>query len=247
MRENLRENSPESLPEGSALLGAPFFARTIATRHEGVTLLLLDVAPTTTRPADILACLSIEEQARAARYRSLEDRLRSGLTRAALRRVLGAATGRAPEALVFTTEFRGKPRLVDPNGPHFNVSHSGSLALIGVSHLRPIGVDIEWMRDLSDALGMAEAFFSPREYRSLAGLHPNELTTAFYKIWTGKEAVVKAFGTGVGEGLRNFTVAPSGPRLILVPETRPSVARLADTVLESVAVPELYTAAFALA
>jgi 4'-phosphopantetheinyl transferase len=233
--------------ESSAILGAPFFARGLRTSHDGVTLLLLDVAPTTPRPPGIFASLSIEEQARAARYRSVEDRLRFGLARAALRHVLGEATGRAPEALVFETGPWGKPRLSGTDAPHFNVSHSGSLALIGLSRLRPIGVDIEWIRDISDALGLAEAFFSPREYRALVALRPNELETAFYRIWTGKEAVLKALGTGVGEGLRDFSVAPIGARFALVAETSTFARRLDATTLESIEVPNNYTAALALA
>jgi len=238
--------------ESSASPAAAFSWRDLALRREGarddgVTLRLLDVAPATPHAPELLASLSVEEQARAARFRSVEDRLRFALTRAALRHFLGEATGSAPEALVFATGPRGKPSLADTNGPYFNVSHSGSLALIGISRLRPIGVDIEWTREISDRLGIAEAYFSPRESRALARLPPDEQNSAFFAIWTGKEAVLKALGTGLGESSRDFSVTPTGGGFSLVPETQSFAPRLAGVALERLEVPENYTAAFALA
>jgi len=233
--------------ESSTLLGEPYFLRDLATRHDGVTLLLLDVAPATSRPPGILDSLSVEEQARTARFRSVEDRLRFGLTRGALRHVLGAATGKAPESLVFTAGPWGKPCLANANAPHFNVSHSGSLALIGISRRRPIGVDIEATREIHDMLDLARACFSPREYRSLVQLPPRELESAFYAIWTGKEAVMKALGTGIGESLRDFSVALTDQRYSVVPETDGVARHLTGVALERIEVPETYAAAFALA
>jgi 4'-phosphopantetheinyl transferase len=231
----------------STLLGEPYLLRGLATRHDGVTLLLLDVAPAAACPAEILDKLSVEEQARAARFRSVEDRSRFGVTRAALRHVLGAVTGQAPESLVFTAGPRGKPRLADADEPHFNVSHSGSLALIGISGRRPIGVDIEAAREINDMLDVAQACFSPREYRALVQLDPKQLDSTFYAIWTGKEAVMKALGTGIGESLRDFSVVPTDCRYSVIAETPDLVPRLADVLLERIAVPATYTAAFALA
>ncbi len=233
--------------EPSPLPGAPFFLRELGTRHDGVTLLLLDVAPATPRLRGVLDTLSIEERERAARFASAEDRLRFALTRAALRHSLGAATGRAPESLVFGAGPFGKPCLADADGLFFNVSHSGSLALIGLSRRRPIGVDIERMRDLPDLLDLAEACFSARDYRALAGLPPRARESAFYAIWTGKEAILKALGTGIADGLRDFSVCPIGRGFTIVPETDSFARRLAGAALERVEVPATYAAAFALA
>jgi 4'-phosphopantetheinyl transferase len=191
--------------ELSALLGSTF--RALETHHDGVTLVCLDVAPETPRPAGVLASLSADETARAARFVSVADRSRFALTRAALRQLLAAATGVPPEALVLATGQSGKPCLAATDAPHFNVSHSGSLALIGLSRLRPIGVDIEVRRDLSDLMGLAEACFSPREYRALSDLPYKARESAFYATWTGKEAVLKALGTGIAGTLRDFSVA----------------------------------------
>jgi 4'-phosphopantetheinyl transferase len=240
------------MAESSASPAAAFSWRDLALRREGacvdgVTLRLVDVAPESPRLPGLLASLSVEEQARAARFRSEADRLRFALTRTALRHFLGEATGSAPEALVFATGPRGKPSLADRNGPYFNVSHSGSLALIGISRLRPIGVDIEWARDIPDMLGISEACFSARESRTLVGLPPGERKRAFYAIWTGKEALLKALGTGIDASLRDFSVTPTSMGYSVVPETPSFGLRLDGLSLERLEVPENYAAAFALA
>lgn len=234
------------MPESPTSPGAPFSWRELSTRHDGVTLRLLDVAAEAPGASEVLAALSVEEQARAARFRSEADRLRFALTRAALRSLLGAATGRAPEALVLTMGPHGKPCLANADGPFFNVSHSGSLALIGISRQRPIGVDIEWTRDITDMHGIAEAYFSAREHRALVALAPGEQKRAFFAIWTGKEALLKALGTGIGEGLQEFSVAPKAEAYSVLPETQSFARRLAGASLERLEVPENYAAAFAL-
>lgn len=221
--------------------------RRLATSREGVTLGLLDVAPATPRPERLLDVLSLEERARADRFRSLEDRLRFGLTRAALRLILAEATGEAPEDLLFETGPYGKPRLAGRGGPFFNVSHSGDYALVGLAQVRPIGVDIECARASLDVLDLAGSFFSPREYRLLAGLDATVRESAFYTIWTGKEAVLKALGIGIAEHLRDFSVLPNDPRLDITADAAGLAPRLVGMVVEPIEVPSGYAAALALA
>jgi 4'-phosphopantetheinyl transferase len=232
--------------ETSSRLGVLFSASELPTPHRDVTVHLVDVAPGKPHQAEILATLSADERARAARFHSLEDRLRFGLTRAALRLLLARGTGSAPAAVAFTTAAGGKPAL-SGNGPHFNVSHSGSYALVGISRQRPIGVDIEKARELDDLLAIAEACFSPGEYRRLAALPPGERTRSFFAIWTGKEAVSKALGSGIDASLRDFSVRATRSAYAIAPETGASALRLAGIVLERLEVPEDYAAALALA
>lgn len=72
--------------------------------------------------------LSRAEWQRAQRLRHHADVVRAVATRAALRRLLSAHTGIAPEKLVFTQNAYGKPALENADGPAFNVSHSGHVA-----------------------------------------------------------------------------------------------------------------------
>jgi 4'-phosphopantetheinyl transferase len=55
---------------------------------------------------------------------------------------------------------------------------------------------------------VAERFLAAPERDALAGLEGDELTRAFFELWTAKEALVKALGTGLSRALDSFTVLP---------------------------------------
>src|SRR5690554_313769 len=73
--------------------------------------------------------LSQAEWQRACRLHHHADVVRAVATRAALRRLLSAQTGIAPEKLVFSENAYGKPLLKSAHGLAFNVSHAGGYAL----------------------------------------------------------------------------------------------------------------------
>ena len=83
------------------------------------------------------ALLSEEEGVRALRFLRHGDKVRFVVTRAALRRLLGARLRRRPQTLRFVTNSYGKPRLEAACSSNpaifFNVSHAGSFALIALS------------------------------------------------------------------------------------------------------------------
>lgn len=111
-----------------------------------------------------------------------------------------------PEAhqIVFERGSHGKPFLKN-HTLEFNFSHSGDYFLMAVSH-RPVGIDIEHMRDNKDFMAIAKRFFANQEYQMLITLPPTEQKAAFYRCWTLKEAYIKATGLGLSLGLANFEV-----------------------------------------
>lgn len=158
----------------------------------------------------LYATLDAEERARAARYhfRQLRDRFVVG--RGALRAILGACLGIAPEAVRFRYGPHGKPALsqgTDRDGLCFNVSHSGALALIAVTRDRQLGVDLEQLRPELAEPAVAAHFFSPREVAALAQTPATEYPAAFFRCWTRKEALVKATGLGLSLPLDSFDVS----------------------------------------
>ena len=103
-------------------------------------------------------------------------------------------------------EESGKPFFPGFRALHFNLSHSGPLALCGVG-AAPLGVDLEVLRPRRE--GLARYALSEAEYdffRQQGGDWG-----AFYTLWTLKEARVKC----TGQGLRQL------PRAIAVPLLRP--------------------------
>ena len=155
---------------------------------------------------DTLArCLTDEEQARVRRFRFDADRRRGIVSRSALRRVLGDYTGVAPESVALVVTAHGKPEVVG-RPVEFNASHSGGYVAIALAVGTPVGIDIERVRPMGDEEAEANAwrFFSDGEAARIAAAGDKD--RAFFAVWTAKEAVVKAVGSGLGAALASFTV-----------------------------------------
>ena len=154
----------------------------------------------------LAATLSTDEQARAQRFHFDVHRQRFIVGRGILRNILGRYLGKEPRELEFCYSDRGKPSLAGSSSPVcFNLSHSQSLALYAIAR-RPIGIDVEYIRPLDDALKLAQRFFSHSEYAFIEALPPDQKQKAFFQLWTCKEAYLKATGEGLA-GLAQVEVS----------------------------------------
>lgn len=139
--------------------------------------------------------LSEDELERAGRFRFERHRDRYLRGRGMLRALLAARLGRTPEELAFTTGAKGKPALAGA-GPGFNLSHSEGRAVLAVGDLPDLGVDIEGYDRRVDLDGLARRCFRPSEIAWMASFPPERRHLAFFRIWTAKEARMKATGEG---------------------------------------------------
>ncbi|MDZ4689387.1 MAG: 4'-phosphopantetheinyl transferase superfamily protein [Planctomycetaceae bacterium] len=159
--------------------------------------------------------LSPDEVVRAERYLVEPPRRQFVTTRRALRRLCGAILSLDPrEVLIEFTQF-GKPAIAAAQNPHglaFNVSHSGAWAAIAIGWQRRIGVDLEAVKPQLNWRGLAGRFFAEGEQQQLAELPEPLQPHGFYRVWTGKEAYMKATGLGMSFSLKDFTVA-ADPRV----------------------------------
>jgi 4'-phosphopantetheinyl transferase len=121
--------------------------------------------------------------------------------RQALPLLLGAALGREARALALRRGEFGKPFLAEPGAVEFNLSHSGEAHVLALGGRQALGVDIETLRRRRPVLELARRFFSAVEADALAALDPDRRQRAFLRLWSCKEAVVKAIGRGIGFGL----------------------------------------------
>jgi phosphopantetheine--protein transferase-like protein len=71
-----------------------------------------------------------------------------------------------------------------------------------------VGIDIETNRRISNPIEIAGRFFHPTEVNYLNSLAPPKQETEFLKLWTIKEACLKAIGRGVIYGLDTFVIRP---------------------------------------
>ncbi|MEH1872498.1 4'-phosphopantetheinyl transferase HetI [Nostoc sp.] len=151
---------------------------------------------------NLAATLSGDEIARAERFYFQEHRQRFIAGRGIVRTILGRYLGIGPLQVQFNYQHRGKPVLADTfadSGLEFNLSHSQGLGLCAVNCTRQIGVDLEYIRPMSDLEALAKRFFLPREYEMLRSLSLNQQQEVFFRYWTCKEAYLKATGDGLSQ------------------------------------------------
>ena len=149
----------------------------------------------------ILPDLPRQRQERALQCRREDDSIRivgaGWLLQQALERV-----GVPPQDRRFATNPWGKPILEDNTQIHFSLSHSGIWAVCAVSD-GPVGVDVEQPRC---SMAVARRHFCPDELQFLLQLPPEEQSAALNRLWTAKEAFVKAMGRGLTVPLDSFFV-----------------------------------------
>ncbi len=163
------------------------------------------------RPIERLAeTLSIDEREKAARFYFERDRTRFLAGRGILREILGWLLRVSPGELIFSYGTHGKPRLTAPGGEkhlHFNLAHSDALAVYAVSRTHEVGVDVERVRSIHEAEEIAAHFFHEGERARWLSLPSDKRVDAFFDFWTGKEALLKARGEGISEGMNQTDAA----------------------------------------
>lgn len=156
--------------------------------------------------------LAPDEIDRAKELAGAQARRRFVVARGTLRVLLGDLLGAPPRSIPIETGPGGKPRLARTERQlHFNVSHSGDLALICIADGFEVGVDIERLRLVPDALAIARRRFTPAEARFVEEGDASDVDRRFLLCWTRKEALAKATGAGLSFNLRSFTVPLEEP------------------------------------
>ena len=159
--------------------------------------------------------LNPEELGRAERFRVAAAARRFIGARAALRMILGRATGAEPADVVFLFGEHGKPRLPD-GGLFFNASDSGDYVVVALATAE-VGVDIELARVVRRRDGLARRVCTDRELEMLARAPEGERDALLLRLWTCKEAALKAVGIGLSGGARNVEAE--------IPHERPAATR----------------------
>jgi 4'-phosphopantetheinyl transferase len=165
------------------------------------------VVPTDSVGRPLAGALDTEERARAGRFRFAADRERYVARHAALRVLLGTYLDRDPGELGFLRTPHGKPFLEAAGtcNLHFNLSGSGDFSLIGIAHAN-VGIDVERITDRASLMDIAAAHFRAEERAYLESRTQRERLRTFYRIWTIKEAFLKATGTGLSVPLDRVAV-----------------------------------------
>ncbi len=156
-----------------------------------------------TRLRQAAARLTEAETERANRLINPADGARKIASQWATREILSFYLERTPEQVNIRPDPEGKPRLVEAGPWHFNLSHSADWGLLALAR-EEVGVDVEDSSRKIECLQLARRFFSQSEANRVERLHPTEQALLFFRIWTLKEAYVKATGRGLRLPLDNF-------------------------------------------
>ena len=173
---------------------------------EDAIVLHVDLAPDEASEARAVSLLDEAETTRWRRILSARARREFALCRAALRVILSERLGCAGRQLSFDYLEHGKPvaRVAgQPVGAGFNVSHSGRHGLIAIAGHDCLGVDVEERVSQRDLEGIGSLVYGPMERRLLGNTAGRERVRLFYRLWSMKEALIKALGAG-------FSLNPTG-------------------------------------
>lgn len=156
----------------------------------------------------LFSILSVEEQNKANDFYFNKHKTAYILRKLALRVILSQYCMINPNAINFKYNYYQKPYFVtNPFNLQFNMSHSHNMAILAITKKHPIGVDIECIKPIKNITGIANQLFSPQEYSKFVLVPSNQKIETFYKIWTRKEAFIKAIGKGFSYPLNAFDVS----------------------------------------
>ncbi len=185
------------------------------------------------RSAALTQWLTPAERGRCARLPDMHAG-RAAVARALVRSELAAALDLPPMALEFVPGPHGKPAVLDPPRPiAFNLSHSGDWVVLAWhvhTSAAPLGVDVEHANSRArDVMRLARRYFSTVERAALESLQSREHAARqdlFYRLWTLKEAWVKAHGLALAPQLAAVSFDPHSRGLMLDNATAYASGRL---------------------
>jgi len=142
------------------------------------------------------SALTGDEQDEALDFRHRADRVRFVVARALLRRSLAAQWSLAPRVVAIDRDPEGRVVVTPPaaRGPLFaSVSHAGDWVAVAAAPV-PVGIDVEAHAAVAADSALIAKVCSRREQRILRLLPSVPRGRYFTRLWTRKEAVVKATG-----------------------------------------------------
>ncbi len=153
------------------------------------------------------------EWAKSRQFNRKADRESYILLHGLLRSMLANSLGMPPECIKFHYNQNGKP-YVSGAGPtiFFNMSHSSDISLLGFDPVSEVGVDVEKINLNVDYEAIIRHFFTPGEISYIHERNEKPIRR-FFEIWTRKEALLKAIGTGITENLDVDMSGVTPPRL----------------------------------
>ena len=188
----------------------------------------------TERYARWQATLDASERDHARRFFFEHDRREFVACHALLRSKLSSLASASPAEWTFSVDSYGKPRLAPEHGLpdlQFSISHTRGVVAVAVAWRHPVGIDVERIGASSDHQDLASRHFAAAEVELLRRTPAPERPRVFTRLWTLKEAYLKATGLGLSEPLDGFAFELDPVHVIFGPKVpdRPNAWRFATS------------------
>ncbi|RMI26796.1 MAG: 4'-phosphopantetheinyl transferase superfamily protein, partial [Calditrichaeota bacterium] len=194
--------------------------------------------------------LSFADLERADRFRFGQDRRDFILTRGMLRVLISRYVHTAPERIDLIYSPSGQPTLAGAHTPplKFSLSHSRDLVLYAFALETPVGIDVEFCGYDLDFQAIAGAFFDPEEQQFLESVPGADRGAVFFRLWSFKEAYLKARGLGLSTSMPRYSIGLPGPgrsRVVVSEDAHGPLSPPREWLIQSVEVHPEYLAAVA--
>ena len=146
---------------------------------EIVKLLIADIDLANTYHHHLLKSISEEQKEKAMRFKNDKDQRRSLISSYLVNQLSEEELQKNP---------MGKPYY--PNGPYFNISHSGRYVVMAIAN-QEVGVDIE--ENVEKQIDVLLKLFNEAEIKMIKE-HAD-----FYYLWCAKESLIKCMGSSIGK------------------------------------------------
>lgn len=183
------------------LLPANFDNYNIALNNTEIQIFFLSVNEHAKKLPAYKKILQPEELSRASRFFKSQDQERYIVGRGVLKQLSALYIDSASELICIVSDENKKPVLKDYRHLHFNISHSKDCIVFAFSH-SPTGIDIEYLNDDFNYKPIARHCFTCNE-NYLIG-KSNTPVKEFFKLWTRKEALLKANGKGLSDDMNKI-------------------------------------------
>lgn len=142
----------------------------------------------------LLEVLDDSKKKKILSFRKPEDRIRGLLADHLVRYLAMQGLGIENKDICYEYNKNGKPFIKGVASFNFNISHSGEYIACAMSS-KTVGCDIQKKNPCD--ISMGNVIFTPKESQEIHSIDD------FYKMWTLKEALLKAIGIGLSdEGIR---------------------------------------------
>lgn len=210
--------APDRPVRFSARVAASLLAGGFTTPARGETCVaVFDSREWHDHVAEAETLLDARERTRATRFRFEKDYATYVLIHALWRMTLGHCLGIHGARVVLVPSATGQPCLP---GVAFStsLSHSGHYAAVAISTAVTVGIDIERSPSRVALEELMATMCSREEIGEVTALHPGLRETALLRLWTRKEAALKAFGVGLSADMALVSVWRDGPLMSPVAE-----------------------------